>query len=290
MPEEAVRIVCADGYPLAAGLWRGGARGAVAIAPALGVPRRFYADFARHLRERGYSVLVFDYRGIGDSAGGPRRGREIRLEDWGRLDIDAVLTWAKTELRPRRLFLVGHSAGAQLPGLAPASGALDGIVMVAGSAPHAGLYPFPFRLNLGFLVHVLIPVLASGRDHVPGKRVGMGNGAIPAGVIAQWARWARTPGYLFDPAHGLDTSRYAQLRLPVLAWRFADDAYAPERAVEALLWHYTCAQITRRAVTPQSGPIGHFGFFRARHRDTLWQETADWLEIAGAARTSPGTK
>jgi len=24
--------------------------------------------------------------------------------------------------------------------------------------------------------------------------------------------------------------------------------------------------------------IGHFGFFRERFRDSLWRETADWLE------------
>jgi predicted alpha/beta hydrolase len=23
--------------------------------------------------------------------------------------------------------------------------------------------------------------------------------------------------------------------------------------------------------------IGHFGFFRPEHRDTLWREAADWL-------------
>ena len=24
--------------------------------------------------------------------------------------------------------------------------------------------------------------------------------------------------------------------------------------------------------------LGHFGFFRERFRDSLWRETADWLE------------
>jgi predicted alpha/beta hydrolase len=25
--------------------------------------------------------------------------------------------------------------------------------------------------------------------------------------------------------------------------------------------------------------IGHFGFFRAEHRDTLWRDAAQWLQV-----------
>jgi hypothetical protein len=27
--------------------------------------------------------------------------------------------------------------------------------------------------------------------------------------------------------------------------------------------------------------LGHFGFFRAEHRDTLWRGAAEWLEAGG---------
>jgi predicted alpha/beta hydrolase len=32
------------------------------------------------------------------------------------------------------------------------------------------------------------------------------------------------------------------------------------------------------AGAPGVKSVGHFGFFRERFRDSLWRETADWLE------------
>ena len=39
----------------------------VLICPATGIIQKFYFPFARWLASQGYSVLVFDYRGIGKS-------------------------------------------------------------------------------------------------------------------------------------------------------------------------------------------------------------------------------
>ena len=94
------------------------------------------------------------------------------------------------------------------------------------------------------------------------------------------ACWARAPRYLFTPRFGIDTSRYARLGLPILAFSFSDDLYAPPASAEALLSEYPNAQVTRRAVTPaQAGAraIGHLGFFREGLRETLWRECAEWV-------------
>ncbi len=79
---QALTLKCADGYPLAATAFRaaGAAKGAVVLAPALGVPRKFYFAFAQYLAERGYDALCFDYRGSGDSVRGPQRGRDMRMQ------------------------------------------------------------------------------------------------------------------------------------------------------------------------------------------------------------------
>ena len=73
---------------------------------------------------------------------------------------------------------------------------------------------------------------------------------------------------------------FARFRGPLLAYSFSDDAYAPTPAVESLLDAYSGADITHRHLTPADlgvSEIGHFGFFRERFRDTLWQESAAWL-------------
>jgi predicted alpha/beta hydrolase len=280
MKPESITLNCADGYPLAAKYFSANpTRAVVVVAPALGVPTRFYAAYASYLAGRGFSVLTFDYRGSGDSANGPRRGRDMRMEDWGRLDIDAALAWARQEYKSKKLFLVGHSAGAQLPGLAPGSEALDGMILVAGSAPHLRHYPVKSWPMLCLTWHVLGPLLSWRRDDFPARQTGLGSTRVAAGVVRQWARWARTRDYLFDQKHGIDTSRYARLALPVLSYCFADDSYATPAATDALLAHYPVARVDRRVVPRLAqGTIGHFGFFRESSADSLWRESAGWLE------------
>ena len=58
-----------DGYLLGATLFlpRGAKRHAVLISSATAVPRKIYKSFAGYLARRGYAVLTYDYRGIGDS-------------------------------------------------------------------------------------------------------------------------------------------------------------------------------------------------------------------------------
>lgn len=276
---KALRIRCRDGFELTADLIAAEQpRGVVVIAAALGVPRRFYAAYAQYLAAQGLTALSFDYRGIGDSRQGPVRGAQMRMADWGALDIDAVLAWAQRELQPQKLFLVGHSAGGQLPGLAPASEKLDGLVLVAASAPRMDYFPLRDKLGPGFLWHVAVPLFSRGRDQFPSKKLGFSSVDVPTGVMRQWAQWSRSSHYLFSPEHGMDTSRYTRLALPLLSYGFLDDGYAPPAAIDALLAHYPAARIEKREIAkPAQGTLGHFGYFRERQRDTLWRDTADWF-------------
>jgi predicted alpha/beta hydrolase len=74
---------------------------------------------------------------------------------------------------------------------------------------------------------------------------------------------------------------YARFAAPIRAYSITDDGYAPPRAVEAFLEFYPAATRKLERVDPAQvggGPIGHFGFFRERFKDTLWKDAADWLE------------
>jgi predicted alpha/beta hydrolase len=265
---------CADGITLSAREYAGGDTGAVVISAALGVPQGFYAAFAGWLAAQGHHVITCDNRGFGESAAA-LRGSAVDLADWGRQDLEALLQRARS-VNPRH-FLLGHSIGCQIPGLAPSSAQLSGAVFVAGTAPHLRYYPWSQRPALALLWYGLVPGFTRGRDTVAQSRLGLGKGpALPVGAAGGWARWARSRDYLFSPQHGLDLSGYGQIRAPVLAWNFPDDHYAPRAAVEALLRHYPRARIERRGDEFTRG-VGHFGYFREAHRNTLWRRTADWL-------------
>ena len=116
--------------------------------------------------------------------------------------------------------------------------------------------------------------------YFPARLFGPGEN-LPKGVALEWASWGRHPRYLFGFGDTLDLSRYTTLTVPILAYSFDDDASASLPSVEALLRAYSAAEVTHRHVvasTPNQATIGHFGFFRERFRETLWQETLDWLE------------
>src|SRR6516165_2350916 len=75
---EPLTLAARDGYALAATFFGAASGGGpvVLLGSATGVPRLFYARFARFLASRGLSTLTLDYRGVGGSA--PPRLRGFR--------------------------------------------------------------------------------------------------------------------------------------------------------------------------------------------------------------------
>lgn len=261
-----VRIETADGYPLAATFHEGGAD-AIVIASAMGVARRYYDAFARFFREHGYSVLTFDYRGIGESRPPSLRGFQATLRDWGTLDIAAAIGWLQ-QRKPRSLALVGHSAGGQLVPFAHNAAALGRMVFVAAQSGYWRNWPGIRKYGLGALWMVM-PSVARAAGYFPSRIFRLGPEDLPREVASQWARWGRRPGYFFDEVE-------FSIAPPILAWSFEDDHYAPRPTVDALLARYATAPITRRH-EPATG-IKHFGFFRKQQGEALWRETLEWLK------------
>lgn len=291
MTNETVNISCRDGVALTGTLFRpaGDAHACILICSALGVPRRFYARFAEWLAGEGCAVLIFDYRGTGDSVLATADAGTVCLEDWGRLDLDAALGWLADHFPGVPLFQVGHSCGGQLLGLAENATRVSGALLVAATAPNWKLYPMPGRLQMLFVWHCMVPLVSLGRAVFPARRLGISTIDVPAGVMAQWARWARSRDYLFSPEFGVDTARYGQLSCPMLSLGFDDDGYASAEAIEALLRHYSGARVENRMVAVQSlgvGKLQHFGFFKDKVRDTLWRDALQWMDTQQSAASS----
>ena len=276
---------CADGVEIPATLHEPDRPSAVlVVAAAMGVPRRYYGKFAADMAARGIATVTFDYRGIGEAASGLPDPRGTTFQDWGRRDLHTVLGQVYARFPDLPVFLAGHSAGAQIVGMTELSERLKGLVFVAGPRPHVSQDRGSYRIFSTLWWYVLVPLGSLGR-WFPARRLGFSSVDVPAGVTAEWGRWARSKRYLFSPEHGIDTSRYARLRQPLLAFSFSDDLYTPPASAEALLSEYPNARVTRRPVRPAdvgARAIGHLGFFREALRDTLWAETAAWIAATAA--------
>jgi predicted alpha/beta hydrolase len=264
-----------DGYALGATVHGNGKR-AVLVMPATGVPQSYYAKYAAYLAERGFTVLTFDYRGIGRSRNGSLRHSTARMRDWALLDAAA----AARHLGTGEIAVVGHSFGGQALGLLPEPGRIAAALLVGAQSGYWRHWPPLGRLWMWPATHIGLPAVATLLGYFPGSRLGFGED-LPPGVALEWASWCRHPQYLVG-ALGVHDA-YARVRAPIRAYAISDDAFAPLRPVEALAALYPNARWQTRRLAPRElgvPDIGHFGFFRERFRASLWRESADWLEEA----------
>ena len=130
-------IPASDGFELAATIYGDGAD-VVIINSATAVPRRYYKAFAAFLADEGYTVVTYDYRGIGDSRPESLRGFECKASDWGLLDMQGVLDWTLAEYDPQVLFVVGHSAGGQQAGMLVGSDRINAMATMSSQSGYWG--------------------------------------------------------------------------------------------------------------------------------------------------------
>ena len=272
------RLAARDGYSLGATLYRPAAHSArsVLVMPATGVPQEYYAKFADYLAARGFTVLTFDYRGIGKSLSGHVRGVTASMRDWAQLDGSAAMEYLQKE--SGKIFLVGHSFGGQAFGLLPGAERIAAAFMVGSQSGYWKNWPLTGRAWLWPVTHIALPLVSRLHGYFPSSRLGFGEN-LPKGVAIEWARWCRNPTYLVGDL-GVEEA-YARFAAPLRAYAISDDPFAPAGAVQALLDLYSGSPSELKRVRPGDvgvDRIGHFGFFRDRFRDTLWRDAADWLE------------
>jgi len=251
------------------------------IASAIGVPQGFYRRYAQYMNQQGFNCLTFDYRGTGDSA---YQGdlNSIAMTDWGAQDLECVLAKAR-QLAEReggeQIFLLGHSIGGQVSGLAQSSQHLKAAIFVASSAPYWKRWNGRKKISMFITVYLLLPLFSLGRKVFPAKSVGLSSMNFPAVIAKTWAKWMKKKDYLFDKSLGYSLENYQQLNFPLLSLSFDDDTLAPEININWLMKFFPKCQVERRIIrAKEHGPLGHMGFFRQKHQDTLWQDSVQWFK------------
>ncbi|MBP7062798.1 alpha/beta fold hydrolase [Ferrovibrio sp.] len=282
---ESITLTAADGQLLAASHYAPAAMApplglALQINSATAVPRRFYDAFARHAAGRGFAVLSYDYRGIGQSNSG--RAAQYTMLDWAERDAAAAGAWLQQNHPGCRLCVIGHSFGGQILGLTPQAADYAAALLVASQSGHWRHWPAGWpRLRMFLLWHLLIPLLTRLYGRMPGAL--FGGEPLPPGVALQWARWGRSRHYISDAAGAPLRPYNPLLKAPLLSLSFSDDPIAPKAAVDALLGYYPAARIERRHIAPADWglpKLGHFGLFHRAMPVQHWDALLDWLASA----------
>jgi predicted alpha/beta hydrolase len=289
---DDITFPATDGYVLGATLFlpRGAKRHAVLINSAAAVPRRIYRGFAGYLARRGYAVLTYDYRGTGDSRqrslvgyNQPRSlvGFKASMSDWAALDVTAAVAWMRERYKALPLNYVGHSFGGQALGLLANNTEVSRALLIAAQAGYWRLMAAPERYRVVAMLNLVGIPLTRVLGYAPGWS-GLGED-LPKGVFEQWAGWIMKPRYLFDDPNLKTLSNFAGYKGALRSLCLSDDPWATRAAVELLCSGFTSAKPEILTITPAdagASKIGHLGFFRPEHRDTLWRGAAEWMEAA----------
>ena len=246
------------------------------ISSATGMLRRFYFAYSKHFASKGYTVLAFDYRGIGDSGGNPEslKKNPHNLIDWGANDQAAAVRFLKTTAPKDPLTLVTHSIGGQICGFNPEHLRIDRILMVASQTGYWGAFKGWHKYKMWIFWHLMIPWTTPLFGYFPAKHLGLFEN-LPREMAYQWARWGKRRDYMMS-FHN-EQYRFEALKMPVLSLSFPGDFLAPKAAVDWLARQYPKAGVQRVHYTHEGTAPGHFGYFRPRFESTLWQYTHQWI-------------
>ncbi|HKF99981.1 MAG TPA: alpha/beta fold hydrolase [Xanthobacteraceae bacterium] len=273
-------IPARDGYPLAATVFTPdrAPKSTVLINAAAAVPRKIYRGFASYLAQHGFAALTYDYRGVAGSRPPSLRGFPARMRDWAALDAAAAIDHVRRVWPAADLKVVGHSFGGQAVGLMPNNSEISRALLVAAQAGYWRLFHAPEKYRVYLMMRFVGSPIAWTLGYVPG-RLGIGED-LPRDVFLEWTRWVGQKRYFFDDPTLTALENFPRYRGKLRAISMTDDPWATEAAVNLLCTGFTGTAPERVDIRPRdvgAERIGHFGFFRPEHRDTLWRDAADWL-------------
>ncbi len=266
--EERVGIETPDGETLAGRLFLpdGSPATAVVLHGATGVPRDFYANFARWLaEERGAACLIYAYRGTEATTSEALRRSPVTMIDWGVSDQGAALGWLADRFPEAEIRVVGHSLGGFMTMFHPQAARVSRLTAVASGPAWWRRSPMPARLGIWAFWHVTGPLGIALLGYLPGRRLGVG-ADMPSGVFRVWKRWCTNPG-LHRPDWG---GALPEPVSPGFSGRLtlvgaSDDTIMPPEVVADLADFYSEAKSELRVLRPEEvagKPIGHLAVFR----------------------------
>ncbi len=251
------------------------------ISSATGVLQGYYKKFASYFASLGYTVLTFDYYGIGRSGSdlAALKMNRTDLNSWGSNDQAAVVKYAKDQNPQHQIILLTHSIGGQIVCFNPQYPLLDKIVMVASQSGYWRDFKGIHIPKMFLFWYAMIPTLTPLFGYFPAKKIGLFEN-LPKRVVYEWMRWGRKKRYML---HYYDDSSqfFDKIKAPILAMSFPRDDYAPKRTVDWLVEQFVNAPTERLHYIPGKKDLGklrHFGFFREHFKSQLWELTHQWIE------------
>lgn len=271
---EEQKIVTSDGRSISATFYTPDeTKGAILIAPAMGVSQKYYLAFASWLASKGFLVATFDYFGMGLSRSGDLRDTHVTITDWAKRDCSAMIEALADRSSGKPFYWLGHSLGGQILGLIPNSEHISKAITIASGSGYWLENAGSLKWKVWWLWFVVAPLVTRLYGYFPGKRLGK-VGDLPRGVIQQWRKWCLHPEYMVGVEGETVRQQYHSIMTPITSFSFTDDELMSEKNINSLHGFYTHSPKNMIRITPAeigSSRIGHFGFFKEKFKTALWE-------------------
>ncbi|MBO6201243.1 MAG: alpha/beta hydrolase [Chryseobacterium sp.] len=241
------------------------------INSATGVKQQIYFSFAQFFCDQGFTVITYDYRGIGLSKPKKMKGFKASMRIWGTEDYKAVTDYIKINFPDHQKFCLGHSLGALILGMNEDSKIFEEFFFVGTQNAFVGNLKFKTKIEAYLGFGIAQPLSTKILGYFPGNWFGLGE-SLPAGSAFDWQTLIlnrKSTNRLLEKVK--DHSK--ELTQKVFVIRAEDDAWLTEKGVRSLLEDtYPNMRPTYRLVKTsesEKNEIGHINFFRSYNRK-LW--------------------
>lgn len=258
-------------------------RAVLVLHPAMGILQRYYRPFAEFMTRQGFSVVTYDYRGVGASA--PARLTPDFEAGFSQLASDAgqVMNSVREGFPALPLGAIGHSIGGLFPLMTPQNYLIDAYLTVGTQlADPADFGPGRWsRLKTSTLWFGLLPLLTRCYGYFPGRQFKTGFADMPAHFVYELSlrkRYAAIGDFL-TRVNAEDHHR--SLRCAMLALAATDDPVCTERAMDRLRTQMPNTRFEQWRIQPAEvggQAIGHIRFFSPAFAQTLWPIAANWFD------------
>lgn len=246
---------------------------------ATGVRQQVYFAFAQFFSDHGYTVITYDYRGIGQSKPDRMKGFEASMTTWGSLDYKAVTDYIQVHYSDYRKVALGHSVGALILGMSQNSVIFDAFVFVGTQNAYVGNLRFRTKVEAYLGFGLLQPISTFLLGYFPANWFGLGE-SLPSRSAWDWRTLIlnkKSTQQLLDKVN--DFSR--NLTQEVFVIRAEDDVWLTEEGVRSLMTNvYPNLKPTYRLIRTsesEKGKIGHVNFFRSFNKK-LWNIILERLQ------------
>lgn len=250
------------------------------INSATGVKQQVYFSFAKYMSQNGFTVITYDYSGIGESKPKNMKNFKSSMRVWGTRDFKTITEFIKKKYPQEEKFCLGHSVGALILGMNADSAIFRKFVFVATQDAYMGNLKFNIAVTALFGFGIALPITTTLFGYFPAHWFGLGE-TLPKGVAYDWRTLILHPkstSRLYEK-NIVDFSK--NLTQNTLILHAEDDPWVTEKGMKNLLKNvYPNLQKNFREIKiseSEKKEIGHINFFRSFNKK-LWKIVLNYLQ------------